>query len=243
MIIKLNNPKAFVDAIGIISELITEVKAKVSKDGLSITAFDPANVALVSLDIPASAFSQLEVDKEEVLGLNLDDLKQILRRASAGSSLIIKKEEENLLHIEIKNKVQRNFSLALIANEEEEKRRQKLDFSSKIEMNSGDFVEAIEDASIVSDACSFVTKKGSFVIESKGALKRAKAEFTENDAVINSDNAKAKYSLEYLMKFIKGSRISDKVALNFSSDYPLQVDFKGDISLSFVLAPRVEEEE
>ncbi len=40
MIIRLENPRAFSDIIGIISELVTEVKIKVNKaDGMSVFDF------------------------------------------------------------------------------------------------------------------------------------------------------------------------------------------------------------
>jgi DNA polymerase III sliding clamp (beta) subunit (PCNA family) len=56
---------------------------------------------------------------------------------------------------------------------------------------------------------------------------------------------KAKYSLEYLKKIIKGSRLSDKVRISFNKDYPLMVDYKvtDKLQLSTVLAPRVSEED
>ena len=65
MLIKLDNPKILADSISLLSELVLEVKAKINKDGFEITAIDPANVALVSLKIPAKVFSQFDLDKEE----------------------------------------------------------------------------------------------------------------------------------------------------------------------------------
>ena len=43
------------------------------------------------------------------------------------------------------------------------------------------------------------------------------------------------------MKFIKAGRVSEKVVIRFSDDYPLRVDFPGEkMGLGFILAPRVE---
>jgi len=243
MLLKLDEPRLLTESISVISELVSEVKAKINKEGINIIAFDPANVSLVELNMPASIFSQFDVEKEEILGLNLDDLKSVLRRVSADSSIIIKKDSENMLHLEIKGKVQRNFSLALIENNEEAKKKQKLDFESKIEMDSSALTEAINDASVVSDACTFISKKDSFAIEAKGSINKSRIEFTSNDAKLQTENSKSKYSLEYLQKFIKAAKISDKVVVNFSTNYPLQLDFKDKVSISFILAPRVEEED
>lgn len=244
MLLKLDNPKLLADAISLLSELVVEVKAKVSKNGLEITAIDPANVALVSLKIPSQAFLQLEADNEE-LGLNLEDFKQVLRRISLGSHLIIEKQD-NTLRLRVQDKAKRNFSLALISLDSEEKKIPELNFVSKLELDSETFAEAINDAAIVADSASFTVLKNSFVIEAKGTLNSAKIEFSTDEISINTaDESKAKYSLDYLVKFAKASKLAEKVSVNFSTNYPARFDFKRQdalLEISFILAPRVEEE-
>ena len=48
--------------------------------------------------------------------------------------------------------------------------------------------------------------------------------------------------IDYLKKMTKSSSFSDEVKLNFSSDYPLKLDFRAinQCQLSFILAPRIE---
>lgn len=245
MLLKLDEPKIFSDAIAIISELVTEVRAKANKSGLSIIAIDPANVALVVLKLPASSFSQYKVEDEEELGLNLSDLKAVLRRCGAGSSLIIERQD-NTLNFNIQDKVKRSFSLALIDTSIEEKQPPKLEFNSKIEIDSADLADAIEDAAIVADACTLITdkKQDNFVVEAKGSLNSARTEFSSDEAKLQVQDAKSKYSLEYLQKFMKGAKLTGKAVLQFSTDYPMQIDFKTQqIELGFVLAPRVETED
>ena len=244
MLIKLDNPKILADSISLVSELVLEVKAKINKDGFEITAIDPANVALVSLKIPAKVFSQFDLDKEEELGLNLEDLKQVLRRAAPSSPLVIEKKD-NTIKLKIREKSKRAFSLALINVEAEDKQVPNLNFSAKVELDSASFAESINDASIVADSCSLNASENLFLIEARGTLNSAKTEFNSDEIKIQAkENARAKYSLDYLVKFAKASKISDKVIVNFSNDYPARFDFKNQdgIELSFVLAPRVEEE-
>ena len=92
MRLKLEDPRVLAHLIGIISELVTEVRIKVTKDGMSLTALDPANVAMVYFNIPNDLFAEFNVDKDEVLGVNLDNLNAIMRRCKLGSSLIAKTE-------------------------------------------------------------------------------------------------------------------------------------------------------
>ena len=243
MKLKLDHPKLFSDIVGIISELVLEVRLRVNKDGLSILAIDPANVAMVLFKLPSSAFSEFNVENEEVLGISLENLKAVLRRIKPGSVLVISKEE-NELKLLIKDKITKEFNLALIDIEGEEKKMPSLEFTSKIEMSGSDFSEAIEDSSVVADSCSFISEPDKFIIKAKGSLNSYKSEFSQDQLSITAQEAHSKYSLEYLQKIVKATKITDKVIINFSNDYPLRLDFVTPfIDLSFVLAPRVEQDE
>jgi proliferating cell nuclear antigen len=252
MLLRLDAPKLLSDIIAIISELVLEVRIKVNKSGMSIIAIDPANVALISFKLPAEAFSQIEVE-EEVLGVSLDSLKSVLKRSSPGSSLVLQ-TEENTLKIQIQDKIKREFKLSLIEIDTEEKTMPTLEFLSKIEMPSIDLAEAIEDCGIVADACSFISLPDKFTIEAKGSLNSAKSDFSSDEVRIETQlgtteenkekGIRSRYSLEYLQKFIKASKLTEKAIINFSNDYPLKLEFKTPrMELAFVLAPRVETED
>jgi len=238
MILKIDKPKLLSDALSIISEIVGEVRIKLLEDGLSIVAVDPANVSLVIFRLPKESFSQYETGNE-VWGVNLDDLKRILKRA-AGASGVIFEQEENQLKISVFDKVKRVFTLSLINVESEDKDVPGLSFATRVEINSSDFSQAIEDCQIVADSCSFTAGEGFFIIEGIGSLNSARAEFSGDEANIKG-MARAKYSLEYLTKFSKAAKMSDKVVINFSDNYPLRLDFPGEkMGIGFVLAPRVE---
>ena len=174
MLVKLDDPTMLSKVIEVISELVTEVRIKLNEFGMSITAIDPANVAMVKFKLPKSAFSQFETGNE-VLGINLDSLKRILRRCSSSTSLILEKRE-NFLNIQVIDKIRRNFGLNLIEVEGQEKEMPILDYSARVEISSVDLVSSIEDCIVVSDACSFAIKRGEFMIEAKG-LNSARSEF------------------------------------------------------------------
>jgi proliferating cell nuclear antigen len=241
MLIRLDSPLSLTKVVDIISDLVTEVRIKVNEFGMSITAMDPANISMVNFKIPRSSFSQFEVESE-VLGINLDNLKQILRRCGSSSSLVMEKKE-NMLNINIQDRIKRNFILSLIEIDSEERELPNLEFSSSVEINSIDLINSIEDCAIVADACSFIIKDGKFIIEAK-SLNAAMSEFSGDEARIQAEDCKAKYSVEYLQKFMKGAKLCEKTSLKFAEDHPLRIDFKNpDMELSFILAPRVETED
>jgi len=241
MQLKLDSPKLLSDIVSIISELVNEVRLRVSKDGMSVTAIDPANVAMIYFKIPSDLFSQFELEKEEVLGVNLENFKAVLRRCQLGSSLTIAREE-NRLKLGIQDRIKRDFSLALLDIEGEDKEMPKWEFKSVIKMDSEAFVEVIEDCGVVSDACTFISEPTKFIVEAAG-LNSARIEFTSDEVEIYSDNSVARFSLEYLNKFVKGAKISSRVTISFSDNHPMRIDFPtGNVMLSFVLAPRIEQD-
>lgn len=245
MRVKLENPTILSKAIELICELVLEVRIKVSEFGMSISAMDQANVAMVGFKIPKSAFVEFEAE-DDVLGVNLDDLKKILKRCSSSGSIILKKEE-NMLKIEIFDRIKRDFSLNLIEVDSEdidfETKISRMEFVCKVGVKSQDLVDCIEDCLVVGDSCTFEIKEGKLIIGAKG-MNSTKAEFSSDEAEIEGENSRAKYSLEYLTKFVKGSKLCEKTYLNFSNDHPLKLDIKPEhFELSFVLAPRIETED
>jgi len=242
MLLKLENPKIFSDIVTIISDLVTEVRIKITAEGMSLTAIDPANVAMTYFRIPSALFTEFQIEKDHELGINLDNLKAVLKRCKPGSSLIIERKD-NLLKLGIHDRIKRDFSLALIDIDVEEKPLPEWEFNSVIHINSDAFVEVIEDCAVVADSVTFQAEPNKFIVEAHG-LNSARAEFSTDEAEIHSGNSLAKFSLEYIVKFAKGAKISNKATLSFSDNHPMRLDFHtGQVILSFVLAPRIEQDD
>jgi len=240
MLLKLEHPKILSEVISIISELVMEVRFRFDDNGMNVVAVDPATVALTALNIPKSAFSVYEAGNE-VIGVNLEGFKSVLRRCRTGSSLVLT-TEDNFLKIEIHDKIKRIFHLALIDIEGEQREIPPLEFANEVEMSSIDFYESIEDCKIMADSCKFEKRENKFIIEASG-LNSVKLEFSSDEAKIAGKDGDGRYSLEYLQKFARACKVTDKVRMNFVSDredtYPLKLEFIiGKIALIFILAPR-----
>ncbi|MDD5253504.1 MAG: proliferating cell nuclear antigen (pcna) [Candidatus Nanoarchaeia archaeon] len=241
----LAEPKYLRESISIISELVNEVTFKVDETKIEIIAMDPANVAMVIFKLLSSAFVEYEVKKPVRLSLSLDNLKQVLRRAKPSDTLKLELDEsKNRLKIQLKGESTRTFHLSLIDNEEMEQKIPDLNFGVKIEMPTIIFDEAIEDMSVISESVALMTSKGNFTIRSESKLHAAKVEISkDDDTTIHcpDEEVNARYSIEYLKKISKASRLADKVILNFDNEYPLKAEFRvlDKMDLSFILAPRV----
>jgi proliferating cell nuclear antigen len=241
----LAEPKYLRDSVSIISDLVSDVKLKFDRDKIEIIAMDPANVAMIIFRLLSSAFVEYNVPAEQLIGINLDSFKQVLRRAKPSDTIIIELDEEkNRLKIQLKGESTRNFNLALTEIDEKLQKIPDLKFNAKVEMNTNVFDEAIEDMDIISDAVNLEVKQGKFIIHSAGTTSDGKIEVNkdeETSIVLDKEGSKAKYSVEYLKKIIKGGKLSDKVSLEFGKDYPLKIEYKvlDKLQLATILAPRV----
>jgi len=244
----LADPKYLKDSISIISELVNEARFKVTSDGIELVAMDPANVAMVIFKLLSSAFVEYDIKKEIEIAINLSNLKQVLRRAKPNDILTLELTEDNKLNVELKGNTKRVFSLPIIELEEKEQKIPDLKFPITVSTSSSILNEAIEDVDIVAESVSFIIDGKNFIIEAAGDLSKANIEIKEDKVTKivsdTKDKVKAKYSIEYLKKMMTGSKIADKVKIQFNRDYPLKLDYTAvdKIMLSFILAPRVENE-
>ena len=246
MKLTLAEPKYLKDSISIISELVTEAKFKITKTGIELIAMDPANVAMVIFKLLASSFVEYEVENDVRLSLNLNNLKQVLKRAKP-NDMITLEVIDNKLNVTLKSKTKRTFSLPIIEMDEREQKIPDLSFPMTITTNSEQLVEAIEDVDIIGESVSFIGERDKFIVSAEGDMSKAYIEIPADETttiIAKADKVKAKYSVEYLKKMMAAGKLVPTVSIQFNKDYPLKLEYKtvDRLMLSFILAPRVENE-
>jgi proliferating cell nuclear antigen len=246
MRLTLAEPRTLVDSVNVMSEIVNEVRFKVDKEKIDLVAMDPANVAMLDFKLFSSAFTEYSVDEEKELCISLDSLKAVLKRVKPSDMLTLELDEEkNKLKVQMKSDNVRTFNLALIDVEEKEQRVPDLNFAASIETTSMVFDEAVQDVDVIADAVILKVAGDSLIIEGESNMSNVNAMISKDDETkitLNSkDEIKAKYSIEYLKKIIKGGKLAGKVKLQFGNDYPLRIDYfvQDKLNLGVILAPRV----
>ncbi len=241
----LAEPKYFKESISTISELVTEAKFKVTKNGLELVAMDAANVAMVIFNMLSTCFTQYEVKDDEEMAINLNNLKQILRRAK-GDDILTLETEESRLKVQMKSNTVRSFTIPTLEIESKEQRVPELSFPYSIEMESGLLSDSMDDVSVVAESVTFLGEKGQMSIKAEGDLSKAFIEIKPNDVTVIKadidDKFKSKYSLEYLKKMVAAGKLVERATLKFNTDYPLKLEYKliDKLMIAFILAPRVD---
>lgn len=244
--LKLNEPKILNGSIGVISDFITEASFSIQKEGIKLIAMDPANISMVVLNILPSTFIEFRVDEPVDITVNLDALKNALKRAKATDSLALSLDK-NKLKITISGKSTKRFFIPLLEREVKERKIPALDFMATIELDANEFKDYVDDVSIAGDAVTFDADKNTFAMSAGDAGSKANVELTRgHDALVQiatgPEAVRSIYSVDYLKKMARASSLADSVSIRFANNYPLRLDFRAlnKMQMSFILAPRIE---
>jgi proliferating cell nuclear antigen len=246
------DPKLLRDSIDIISQLIDDGLFNVKKTGIELEAADRTMVSFVDFKLKSSAFEEYECDKDITVGINLLNLLTVLKRANLDDKLTISLDEKgSILEVILEGSSVRKFALPLlqISKAETPDIEQLLKkFTADAEVDSSILEQGISDAEIVADSVIIELSPDKLRMFAEGNNSKSELKIFKGTDTLTKLNSKeiisARYSLDYLKKMIKGSRLSDKAKIMLGKDFPLRLVFENDNAfLGMVLAPRVSESE
>lgn len=247
MKLTLAEPRYLQDSISIISELVNETRLKFTKEAIELVAMDPANVAMVIFKLLSNSFVNYEIEEDLEIAVNLNNFKMMLKRAKPSDQLSLEFDNaKNKLKIVIDGKTKRTFYMPVIELEDRAQKIPELNFPAKITTTCDLLNEAIEDVDIVSDSVTLELFDEILTVKAHGDLSQASVEISQDETttIESTEETKlmAKYSVEYLKKMIKGSKLAPNVMLSFNSNYPIKLEYKtvDKLDLAFILAPRVD---
>jgi len=240
---RLSEAKLLKQSMEAIAQLINECSINLTKEGLELKAMDSANVSMVDYKLLCTAFESYKVAEPQTIGLSMNDFTQILKRAKPNESMDLSLED-NRLELSIGGK--RRFVIPLLDIASSAAKTPNLSFKTVVEIKTDAFEEALADAEIVSDALVFEAEKDKFTMLATGDGRKVEIKLDKNSPEIVglecSEKSRAMFPLEYLKKIIKGAKITDSTKIELGNDYPLRItsEIKDQTRISFVLAPRIE---
>jgi proliferating cell nuclear antigen len=237
------NAETLRDAIESVSSLVDEVKFSLSEKGMELKAVDPANVAMVVLKLDASAFEFFKATSGEI-GVDLVRLSDILSMADRGESVKLELDEENhKLNIGVGSL---SYTLSLIDPSaiRKEPRIPELDLPAHVTLSGNELRRAVKAAEKVSDHVVLGVSDDLFFLEAKGDIDSLKLKIPSTELLgLKPGEARSLFSLDYLSDMSKSIGKAQEVKLELGVDYPLRISFKiGSVEVSYLLAPRIEQE-
>ena len=248
--LKVSDVKLLRDVLTAISTLIDEGTFNVSPEGMKLRSMDPSRVAMVDFTMQKSAFDEYVSDQNAKICINLGELLKLLKRAGRDEAVeLLLDENTNQLVVTIQGRYKRTFRMPTLETTEDEVPTPRVTFNAKVTLTADGLRHSLEDVALVSDHVRMETDGEKFAMSAKGDIMGADIELKKgSDALLSlevKEPSRATYPLSYLSDIVKAaSATSDIVALEFSTDMPVRLDFKQpyDGSLVYYLAPRIEVE-
>lgn len=231
-----------------ISKIVEEGSFKISKEGLRLRAMDPSGVALVDFYVPSNAFYEYEAPGEVVIGVNMEELAKMLRRAKKGDELILEFLQGGKLSLYLEGKGSRKFLLPSVELSYQEVPEISFEETFKCKLLPKIFKDVVKELEPISDAIELYSPANSDVLYIRAQSEIAEAEIllsASSGALIeyNSiDDARSKYTLEYLSDIVIASQAAEALGIGFGIETPLRLTYElpGGGTLQFYVAPRTD---
>jgi len=93
--VKTVDAVSMVDIFKTLNEFIPEVTLDFTEEGLKISGIDASKVVLINVFLPKSYFDEYDVNGEEKVGVNLEDLTDLLSGVTKNDSLAFSGEGQH----------------------------------------------------------------------------------------------------------------------------------------------------
>ncbi|ABN69744.1 proliferating cell nuclear antigen PcnA [Staphylothermus marinus F1] len=248
MRLRFADARAWRYAMNAIGKIIDEGAYKIQENGIRLRAIDPSRIVMVDFYIPREGLLEYEFDKEETIGVNMEDLTKILRRAVKGDELELRTLEAGRLAVIFLGRGTRMFIIPSLETIAEELPELKIPFTVKAKMLPSTFRDVVKELEPISDAIEFraIKDEQKIIAKASGDIVEAEIELSiENGALIDfeaSEDARAIYTIDYLSDISGASQAAEELTFEFATAVPCKIEYTlpQEGRLTFYVAPRVE---
>jgi len=246
--------KKVVDAM---KDLCKDVNFDCSEKGIQVQSMDSSHVALVSLLLRESAFSDFKCDRATSLGMNVDSLGKIFKMCGPTDSLKLRwQNDADTVNFQCESGEDdriADFELKLMQIESEHMEIPEQQYKVVVKMPSSEFLKICRDLKEFGETMQIQASKDGIRFSVAGdvgtgnvVLKPREAEKPEDRVSLTVNEAvTATFALRYLVTFAKAAPLSSSVELGLGPDSPLSVKYELENAengyMQFYLAPKIDE--
>lgn len=245
MRVKTVDAVSMVDIFKTLNGFIPEVTLDFTEEGLKISGIDASKVVLINVFLPKSYFDEYDVNGEEKVGVNLEDLTDLLSGVTKNDSLAFS-GEDSMLTVEIEGEYYRKFAIPRLQVESVELPQTDLEFPFRAKLITPTFTEIISGfEDLGADAVRFKSNDGKLTLTAYSDVVESTIELsTENGGLLEAEGSDAEsvYGLEYLANTTRLKRASGSMEIRFGTQLPLKLRYEmpqGGYN-DFYIAPRAE---
>ncbi|MDT7888331.1 MAG: hypothetical protein RQ885_05080 [Desulfurococcales archaeon] len=223
--------------------LVDEVLITVDSGGFRLAALDPARVSMLVMEIPASAFLELRVDKELTIGVSMQSLELTVEAARKTDKYVLMSDGE-FIEVVVEGLPTRRYKFRSI---EVPKEIPSIDVQYDVDATVGldPFKVAIKDISAIGSYALFKAEDEETLQIMEASTKRGLARLSRSSGSLIdlrlSKPSSCSYEISYIDKALTLAKLASQLQLSFSSDSPLKMIFPLAMggTATFYLAPQV----
>lgn len=241
--IELSDTELFKTSFEAISSIIDETSIVIDSEGFRVRALDRSHISFVNLMLEPTVFDSFECTEPEKINIDTDEFMKILKRMKRDDLLKLSCEEGNFI-IKFIGDVDREFKIRLIDIEYEMPQPPALEPPVAVNVPSDLVKDTLTDMELFSDKLYIQVDGDYFRVISDGEFGEADVRYLHGEEV--NESVRACYNIDKLKAMFKASKFSEDVEVSFGNDMPLILKFQlptGDGEISFLLAPRLEQDE
>ncbi len=240
--------KAFAKAMESVWNIIDEGVFKITKQGMNLMAMDPSQISMIVFNMPKESFFEFDVENDISLGLDIDYLKRVLKRAKTTETVELS-VEDNKLKLEFKTeKTSRKFLIPLLDLTEGISREPAVEYSDYIVIQSEAIKDILGDASIIANYIKFILTPDGLEAFARSESGVVEEKFEKDSDIVSEINvesgAASMYPIQYLNDILKATRKTDNVKIYLATNKPLKMEYTLEgAQIRYYLAPRLEDVE
>jgi DNA polymerase III sliding clamp (beta) subunit (PCNA family) len=245
MDVRIKDVDLLIKTLTPISKVIYEGIFKFDANGMSFCWADGSNSLVVDLKIDKSAFKEYNVEKEELVSINIDEFMKYLNRLTG--TVRLSTEKAGMLKMK-SYEPEKEFEIRMIDLKAQEIPSYKgLQFTTEVELDYDTFTTVLDDTAIVSESILIKILPEGIRIESGQGFNKYTFEISKGNEKLKSytttTTGKVIFGYDYLKRMFS-AKIADTIKLKLKNDFPMIAEIKAEgINLLWILAPRIGDEE
>lgn len=235
----------------------SQINATFENKKLHIQGMDKSHICLFDLNLTEKWFDEYNVNDKQYICFDTSNFYSMISTKSDEQSLVIKKETDDLLLIELinsnsnltkKTDYNKYFSIPLLEYEYEEMGIPSTEFDAEFSLPSKKVTEMLSQLSNFGDDINIKCSEESVDFKTSGNSGDMRVNVNSEDmtsyAVIEDEIVDLTYSLIYVNKMCITNKLSNDIEFSISKECPMKInyDLGDDSSLVFYIAPKLSDD-
>jgi len=250
MDITIKDGTLFRKLVSSIKDLTNLTELTFNSEGISVQCMDIARVCMIDVLLPPDFFENWDVDSSIKLGINFENLNNILKLSSKSSdiNILYDSTKQDKLLINVSESKTRNIEFEMILQNVEQDTVDVPDITHDIivYLDTTEFQKTIKDMATFGDKCTILinTEDITFIVTGDAGMGKIKISDAEIETISEDldGDIKFTFNLKYLTKFAN-SNLSEQIALKFSKTVPFCCEYMLPIGTIKYYLGQIENEE